>query len=208
MVKDSDSCLANPKYTQWILEAISKIKKQKQRPSQDRICHVVRANRGLSETLVLEQLDLSVKDGNISKVINKGVASFRDADVGRTMKKRGPLAATTANKNSNMLKWMQNAIVNLGDSGSTLKSIERYIRQSHADIDHGELTSQIRLAAKKGASNGRLLKDGRIYKVPKSLSGGTRSKETASSSTSVNFKVRQKTNQEVLSKIKGQVSSF
>ncbi|XP_038060368.1 histone acetyltransferase KAT6B-like isoform X2 [Patiria miniata] len=189
MVKDSDSCLANPKYTQWILDAISKIKKQKQRPSQDRICHVVHASRGLSEAHVLEQLDLSVKDGNIAKVINKGIASYRDGDARSAMKRRGPAAATTvANRNSNMLKLMHNAIVSLGDSGSTLKSIERFIRQSHADINHGELTSQLRLAAKKGAGNGKLLKDGRIYKVPKALGGGTRSRETAGGSSSVKSK--------------------
>ncbi|XP_072038641.1 uncharacterized protein [Amphiura filiformis] len=80
MVKDSDSCLANPKYTQWILEAIRKIKKQKQRPSQDRICQAIRSSRSVSKALVLEQLELSVRDGKILRVLNKGVASYRKPD--------------------------------------------------------------------------------------------------------------------------------
>ncbi len=168
MVKDSDQCLANPKYTQWILEAIRKIKKQKQRPSEDRICHAVRSGRGVSAQLVLEQLELSVRDGNILRVFNKGVASYRDPDGGGngstpTMRSRGG----TINKTTNLVKLIETAIADLAEGGSSLKSIEKYIRQSHK-IELGsasELGSQLRLAAKKGVTSGRLGKDGRVYRL-------------------------------------------
>ncbi|KAJ8013508.1 hypothetical protein DPEC_G00030510 [Dallia pectoralis] len=73
--------LANPLYTQWILEAIQKIKRQKQRPSEDRICHAVATFRGLDKQTVLEQLELGVHDGSILKVTNKGSASYKDPEL-------------------------------------------------------------------------------------------------------------------------------
>lgn len=72
--------LANPTYTQWILEAIKKVKKQKQRPSEERICNAVSMSHGLDRKTVLEQLELSVKDGTILKVTNKGLNSYKDPD--------------------------------------------------------------------------------------------------------------------------------
>ncbi|XP_015255856.1 PREDICTED: histone acetyltransferase KAT6A isoform X1 [Cyprinodon variegatus] len=72
--------LANPVYTQWILEAIKKVKKQKQRPSEERICNAVSMSHGLDRKTVLEQLQLSVQDGTILKVTNKGLNSYKDPD--------------------------------------------------------------------------------------------------------------------------------
>lgn len=72
--------LANPLYTEWILEAIKKVKKQKQRPSEERICNAVSSSHGLDRRTVLEQLELSVKDGTILKVSNKGLNSYKDPD--------------------------------------------------------------------------------------------------------------------------------
>lgn len=58
--------LANPLYTEWILEAIQKIKKQKQRPSEERICHAAfSTSHGLDKKTVSEQLELSVQDGSV-----------------------------------------------------------------------------------------------------------------------------------------------
>lgn len=72
--------LANPTYTQWILEAIHKVKKQKQRPSEERICNAVSMSHGLDRKTILEQLELSVKDGTILKVTNKGLNSYKDPE--------------------------------------------------------------------------------------------------------------------------------
>ncbi|XP_077600595.1 histone acetyltransferase KAT6A-like isoform X1 [Stigmatopora nigra] len=72
--------LANPTYTQWILEAIKKVKKQKQRPSEERICNAVSMSHTLDRKTILEQLELSVKDGTILKVTNKGLNSYKDPE--------------------------------------------------------------------------------------------------------------------------------
>lgn len=82
--------LANPLYTEWILEAIQKIKRQKQRPSEERICHAVSTLHGLDKRTVLEQLELAVQDGAVLKVTNKGSASYKDPGL------PGRLAATSA----------------------------------------------------------------------------------------------------------------
>ena len=167
MVKDSDSCLANPKYTQWILEAIHKIKKQKQRPSEDRICNAVRSGRGISQALVQEQLELSVRDGNILRVFNKGIASYRDPDGGGSGSGTPSAKGGKIGKSTNLLKLVETAIQELAEGGSSLKSIEKYIRQSHRleQSSASELGSQLRLAVKKGVNSGRLGKDGRVYRI-------------------------------------------
>ncbi|KAJ8361634.1 hypothetical protein SKAU_G00181590 [Synaphobranchus kaupii] len=69
---------ADPLYTEWILEAIHKIKRQKQRPSEERICHTVSASHGLGREGVVEQLELNVRNGSVLKVTNKGSISFKD----------------------------------------------------------------------------------------------------------------------------------
>ena len=169
MVKDSDSCLANPKYTQWILEAIHKIKKQKQRPSEDRICNAVRSGRGISQALVQEQLELSVRDGNILRVFNKGIASYRDPDGGGSGSGTPSAKGGKIGKSTNLLKLVETAIQELAEGGSSLKSIEKYIRQSHRleqnSASESELDTQLRLAVKKGVNSGRLGKDGCVYRI-------------------------------------------
>ena len=178
MMKDSDSCLANPNYTRWILEAIHKIRKQKQRPNEERICHAVRHGRGLDQTDVKEQLELSVRDGNVLKVINKGVASYRDPDFSpgtRGGGRRTSRGTSTSNakilgnltNSTDFLDLIQSAIKQLREGGSTLKTVEKYIRQTY-NVDgsmENDLSSKLRLAAKKGTAQAKLTKDGRLFQI-------------------------------------------
>uniref|UniRef100_A0A8C6QAT2 Histone acetyltransferase n=1 Tax=Nannospalax galili TaxID=1026970 RepID=A0A8C6QAT2_NANGA len=131
--------LANPLYTEWILEAIQKIKKQKQRPSEERICHAVSTSHGLDKKTVSEQLELSVQDGSVLKVTNKGLASYKDPDnPGRfssvkpgtfpksTKGSRGPCNDL---RNVDWNKLLKRAIEGLEEpNGSSLKNIEKYLR--------------------------------------------------------------------------------
>ncbi|KAG5840466.1 hypothetical protein ANANG_G00189110 [Anguilla anguilla] len=96
--------LANPLYTNWILEAIKKVKKQKQRPSEERICNAVSMSHGLDRKTVLQQLELSVKDGSILK------------------------------PGLDWNKLIKRALEGLHEpGGSTLKSIERFLK-CQADV--------------------------------------------------------------------------
>ncbi|XP_064001606.1 histone acetyltransferase KAT6B isoform X2 [Pogoniulus pusillus] len=171
--------LANPLYTEWILEAIQKVKKQKQRPSEERICHAVCASHGLDKKTVSEQLELSVQDGSILKVTNKGLASYKDPDnPGRfssvkpgTIPKsvKGSRGACNELRNVDWNKLLRRAIEGLQEpNGSSLKNIEKYLRSQNdlANIFNNPAFQQrLRLGAKRAVNNGRLLKDGPQYRV-------------------------------------------
>uniref|UniRef100_A0A8B9I5R1 histone acetyltransferase n=1 Tax=Anser brachyrhynchus TaxID=132585 RepID=A0A8B9I5R1_9AVES len=171
--------LANPLYTEWILEAIQKVKKQKQRPSEERICHAVCASHGLDKKTVSEQLELSVQDGSILKVTNKGLASYKDPDnPGRfssvkpgTIPKpvKGSRGACNELRNVDWNKLLRRAIEGLQEpNGSSLKNIEKYLRSQNdlANVFNNPAFQQrLRLGAKRAVNNGRLLKDGPQYRV-------------------------------------------
>ncbi|XP_042674291.1 histone acetyltransferase KAT6B isoform X2 [Centrocercus urophasianus] len=171
--------LANPLYTEWILEAIQKVKKQKQRPSEERICHAVCASHGLDKKTVSEQLQLSVQDGSILKVTNKGLASYKDPDnPGRfssvkpgTIPKsvKGSRGACNELRNVDWNKLLRRAIEGLQEpSGSSLKNIEKYLRSQNdlaSIFNNPAFQQRLRLGAKRAVNNGRLLKDGPQYRV-------------------------------------------
>lgn len=171
--------LANPLYTEWILEAIQKIKKQKQRPSEERICHAVSTSHGLDKKTVSEQLELSVQDGSVLKVTNKGLASYKDPDnPGRfSSVKPGTFPKSTKGsrgscndlRNVDWNKLLRRAIEGLEEpNGSSLKNIEKYLR-SQSDLTstttNPAFQQRLRLGAKRAVNNGRLLKDGPQYRV-------------------------------------------
>nr|XP_012632860.1 histone acetyltransferase KAT6A isoform X1 [Microcebus murinus]XP_012632861.1 histone acetyltransferase KAT6A isoform X1 [Microcebus murinus]XP_012632862.1 histone acetyltransferase KAT6A isoform X1 [Microcebus murinus] len=166
--------LANPLYTEWILEAIKKVKKQKQRPSEERICNAVSSSHGLDRKTVLEQLELSVKDGTILKVSNKGLNSYKDPDnPGRIALPKPRNHGKLDNKQSvDWNKLIKRAVDGLGESGgSTLKSIERFLKgqKDVSALFGGSAASgfhqQLRLAIKRAVGHGRLLKDGPLYRL-------------------------------------------
>ncbi|XP_077310166.1 histone acetyltransferase KAT6B isoform X4 [Lithobates pipiens] len=171
--------LANPLYTEWILEAIQKVKRQKQRPSEERICHAVCVSHRLDKRLVLEQLELSVQDGSILKVNNKGVVSYKDPEnPGRlTNVKPGPLpkaakgqrAVSTDLRTVDWNKLLRRALEGLQESnGSSLKNIEKYLRNQNdlvGIVANPIFQRRLRLAAKRAVNSGRLLKDGPQYRI-------------------------------------------
>ncbi|XP_003801122.1 histone acetyltransferase KAT6A [Otolemur garnettii] len=166
--------LANPLYTEWILEAIKKVKKQKQRPSEERICNAVSSSHGLDRKTVLEQLELSVKDGTILKVSNKGLNSYKDPDnPGRIALPKPRNHGKLDNKqNVDWNKLIKRAVDGLAESGgSTLKSIERFLKgQKDVSASFGGSAAsgfhqQLRLAIKRAVGHGRLLKDGPLYRL-------------------------------------------
>ncbi|XP_076368361.1 histone acetyltransferase KAT6A-like isoform X3 [Tachypleus tridentatus] len=162
-VESSQAC-ANPTFTKWLLEAIHKVKTQKQRPSAQRICSAVRQSHKVSEESVIEQLELAVSDGTVLQVINKGVCSYKDPK-GVVQLKTNTMKI---NKTTNMLKLIVKAIKELGEiGGSTLRSIEKFMTQNYnLIVSPGiDLTQQLRVAARKGVAKGTLSQEGRLYKT-------------------------------------------
>ncbi|KAM8974105.1 histone acetyltransferase KAT6A isoform 2-T2 [Pelodytes ibericus] len=182
--------LANPLYTQWILEAIRKVKKQKQRPSEERLCNAVSTSHGLDRHTVLEQLDLSVKDGTVLKVTNKGQNSYKDPD------NPGRLALpkiTRTHGRPEGVDWhrlLRRTLEGLSEQGgSSLKSIERFLRNQRDIIAvYGGNTGatsafhqHLRLAVKRALGHGRIVKDGSLYKLNVKVSEGKQGWESLAS---------------------------
>ena len=71
----------NNKYIPWLLAAIAKVKGQKQRPDETRICHVMLVAYGVPEDEALVQLGLAVKSGAILRLESKGKSSYKDPAV-------------------------------------------------------------------------------------------------------------------------------
>ncbi|GLH01556.1 Uncharacterized protein GBIM_07680, partial [Gryllus bimaculatus] len=158
-MKDQDS-VGRDTWLGWILEAIRKIRQQKQRPSVERISHAIRQHHPFSIDAISEQLEIAVKDGNVLKVFNKGQSSYKDPG---GMQNR----QLTVVKGSDLSKVIAKAARELNESeGSTLKSIEKYIRQSHAvnlsgDVDFRAL---LRISIKRAVARGLVTQDGRLFK--------------------------------------------
>lgn len=178
--------LANPLYTTWILEAIKKVKKQKQRPSEERICNAVSMSHGLDRKTVLEHLELSVKDGSILKVSNKGLNSYKDPDnpgriaFGKPRTGGGGGTSSTSSSSSKKpgLDWnklIKRSLEGLHEpGGSSLKCIERFLKcqadvagylSGSGSMGPGLFHQQLRLALKRAVAHGRVVKQGPLFSL-------------------------------------------
>uniref|UniRef100_A0A3P8W127 Uncharacterized protein n=1 Tax=Cynoglossus semilaevis TaxID=244447 RepID=A0A3P8W127_CYNSE len=170
--------LANPMYTQWILEAIKKVKKQKQRPSEERICNAVNMSHGLDRKTVLEQLELSVKDGTILKVTNKGLNSYKDPDNPGRLVLPKPKSSSGGGLDWN--KLIKRALEGLHEpGGSSLKNIERFLKcqadvaahlSSSGSVGTNLFHQQLRVALKRAVTHGRVAKQGPLFMLSRSSS--------------------------------------
>uniref|UniRef100_A0A9J8C296 Histone acetyltransferase n=1 Tax=Cyprinus carpio carpio TaxID=630221 RepID=A0A9J8C296_CYPCA len=174
--------LANPLYTTWILEAIKKVKKQKQRPSEERICNAVSMSHGLDRKTVLEHLELSVKDGSVLKVSNKGLNSYKDPEnpgrLGFTKPRAGGSSSVSGSGKKPGLDWnklIKRSLEGLHEpGGSSLKSIERFLKcqadvagylSGSGSMGPGIFHQQLRLSLKRAVSHGRVVKQGPLFRL-------------------------------------------
>ncbi len=162
MVKEGQ--LADPQQTKWLVEAIRKIKHQKQQPNIERISSAIKQHHKVSQQVLEEQLELSVRDGAILKVLNKGIWSYKDpARVVKLSTRKLKL-----DKRTDLSKYLIKTIRELGEiGGSTIKSIEKYICRSYSlsikdDLDLG---SVVRTSIKQAVIRGQLVQDGRMYSI-------------------------------------------
>ncbi|XP_053988277.1 histone acetyltransferase KAT6B-like isoform X2 [Hylaeus volcanicus] len=149
-------------WSAWFLDAIRKIRSQKQRPSVERICHAIRQHHNFHEEEIAEHLEVAVKRGDVLKIFNKGQSSYKDP--GGLQSK--PLKVGKA---SDLSKVLGKAVRELGErEGSTLKTIEKYIRQSHTveEEAEGDLRTALKLSAKRAADRGLVIQDGRLFRQP------------------------------------------
>lgn len=171
-------------WSAWFLDAIRKIRSQKQRPSVERICHAIRQHHNFHEEEIAEHLEVAVKRGDVLKIFNKGQSSYKDPGglQARPLKVQG---------STDLSKIIGKAVRELGErDGSTLKSIEKYLRQSHTVEEEveGDLRTALRLSAKRSVDRGIVNQDGRLFRQPDRPACTTK-KTTESASVDGSLKV-------------------
>jgi len=158
----SSEPILDPKYVLWILAAIQKVKGQKQRPSEDRISHVLETGYGLSESVIEEQLELCVRHGKVLKVTFKGLSSYKN-----------PLLVPhnirgTIERPVDFQAYTSEALENGGEDGCTMQAVERYVQENYGDVIGARMDvhAHVKSVLKKGLANGIYLKEGRNYRLP------------------------------------------
>ncbi|CAK1586659.1 unnamed protein product [Parnassius mnemosyne] len=137
-------------WKRWILEAIHKIRSQKQRPSVERICHAIRQHHNYHEDVVSERLERAVREGTVLKVYNKGQSSYKDP--GGLQSRILRIAPDV-----DVSRAVAKAVRELGErDGSNLKNIEKYLRQAYQlTVDSGaDVRTVLRAAAKRAVARG------------------------------------------------------
>ncbi len=169
MVKEDGQAkgLANQTYVKWILEAIQKVKSQKQRPNEERIVAAVLFSQSkASKKSILDQLEYAVKDGAVLKILNKGLCSYQDPARVTKLQTR----TVVVRKTTDLTRVVTRCIKDLGeDSGSTLPSILKYLSQSYVvkieDGSGSDLAHCVRMSLKHAVTSGRATQDGKRYKA-------------------------------------------
>ena len=140
-----------------LIASIHRIKGQKQRPGEERICTTMTNKYGISPEVTLDQLEKAVSACRVVKLINKGLPSYRDpATVPQT---KGPANAADIHR---MIK-KSILLINLG--GCTLKEIEEKICCDYGLLHTPELSDQIKTTIARMMEKGDLEKRGRLVKV-------------------------------------------
>ncbi|XP_041982565.1 histone acetyltransferase KAT6A isoform X2 [Aricia agestis] len=148
-------------WKRWILEAIHKIRSQKQRPSVERICHAIRQHHNYHEDVVSERLERAVREGAVLKVYNKGQSSYKDP--GGLQNKILKISA-----DSDLSRAVAKAVRELGErDGSSLKTIEKHLRQAYqVNVDvNVDVRNILRSAAKRAVTRGLLVHHAGNYKA-------------------------------------------
>ena len=141
-----------------LLAAIRRIKGQKQRPGEERICATMNLKYAMppDETLIL--LERAVQAGRVVKLINKGMPSYRDPDT---------LSMSKAPMNpSDTARLIKKAVLTINLDGATIREVEESIIKEHGLVHSIDFTDQLKGMVAKMLESGRLEKHGRILKVP------------------------------------------
>lgn len=148
-------------WKEWILEAIRRIRCQKQRPSVQRICQAIGSHHKFHEDIVAEKLEEAVEAGAVLKVYNKGLHSYKAP----TSTLRREVVVTN---DSDLSRLVAKAVRDLGEcDGSSMKSIENYVQQTNnlniaPDTDYNQvIKNSIRVAL----ADGTLSQEGKLYKL-------------------------------------------
>ena len=148
----------NEDVVQNLLSAIRRIKGQKQRPGEERICNTMLLKFGVSAEVALCHLEKAVQAGRIVKLINKGMPSYRDPE--SLSVSRGVLHP------ADIMRMIKKTVLMVNLEGATLREIEEHICREHGLVQSPDIHHQIKSTITKNLEQGRLEKNSRLIKVP------------------------------------------
>lgn len=149
-------------WQEWILEAIRKIRSQKQRPSVQRICQAIGSHHKFHEDIVDEKLQNAVEAGAIIKIYNKGLHSYKSPSTLAHKK------VIKIDSNSDISRLVTKAVRVLGEcDGSPAKSIENFVQKANnlQITDESDFKVIVKKALKFAVAKKMLLCDGKLYKL-------------------------------------------
>lgn len=124
---------ASPKdLERWLLEAIGKIRNQKQRPNVERICAMMQQQcRKVTAKDVASLLDLAIKSHKVVRLESKGGVSYRDASsVHKDSKTARPHSSEAVRKKSDNLDTLVMSTLRASLVGYSIDQIEKLVRKS------------------------------------------------------------------------------
>lgn len=149
-------------WQEWILDAIRKIRSQKQRPSIQRICQAIGSHHKFHEDIVAEKLEQAVEAGAVIKVYNKGLHSYKSPSALAHKK------VIKIDSNSDISRLVTKAVRILGEcDGSASKNIENFVLKANniQITDGSDLKTIVKKALKLAVGSKMLLCDGKLYKL-------------------------------------------
>ncbi|XP_055613729.1 histone acetyltransferase KAT6A isoform X2 [Uranotaenia lowii] len=148
-------------WKEWILEAIRRIRCQKQRPSIQRICQAIGSHHKFHEDIVAEKLEEAVESGAVLKVYNKGLHSYKAPT--NTLRRM-----VVVSNDSDLSRLVSKAVRDLGEcDGSSMKSIENYVQQTNnLNITTGtDYSLVIKNSVRVALTEGLLIQENKLYKL-------------------------------------------
>lgn len=149
-------------WQEWILDAIRKIRSQKQRPSIQRICQAIGSHHKFHEDVVAAKLEQAVAAGAVIKVYNKGLHSYKSPSTLAHKK------VIKIDSNSDISRLVTKAVRVLGEcDGSASKSIENFVQKANnlQITDGSDFKVIVKKALKLAIGNKMLLSDGKLFKL-------------------------------------------
>ena len=147
------------KNTQFLLAGIRRIKCQKQRPGDERICTYMKNFHHFSREQTMEALNKAVRSSKIIKVINQGLATYRDPDM-----HRNPQSHVT--RAVDLRRMVKKSILMIAGEGALLKEIEESITKEYGLVADAAFKEEFNKAIEQSLDLFIIEKQGKLYKVP------------------------------------------
>ena len=148
----------NEQIVRYLIATIHRIKGQKQRPGEERICATMSSKYDVEPEVTLAQLEKAVLAGRVVKLINKGMPSYRDP---ATISVSRGLANA-----ADLQRMVKKAILLVNLGGCTLREIEEKIVADYGLVQSPDFSEQLKFSIARQLERGELEKHGRIFKVP------------------------------------------